>query len=88
MSRPPIPLKDPRPSIGGLLADPSVRAPLKQVLRGWAIRDPIDAAEDAGLLALALERRADERCGASSRSGWTPATHAPRDGGPDDREPA
>ena len=54
---------DPRPTIPALLADPSVRTPLKAVLRTWAERDPVDAAEDAGLLALALERLADERCG-------------------------
>lgn len=59
--RPPI--EDPRPTIRALLADPSVRAPLKTVLRTWASRDPVDAADDAGLLALALERVADERCG-------------------------
>jgi hypothetical protein len=56
---------DPRPTIPALLADPAVRSPLKAVLRSWAARDPIDAAEDAGLLALALERLADERCGES-----------------------
>jgi hypothetical protein len=56
---------DPRPTVLALLADPSVRAPLKAVLRTWAERDPVDAAEDAGLLALALERLADERCGCS-----------------------
>lgn len=54
---------DPRPTIPALLADPTVRSPLKAVLRSWAARDPVDAAEDAGLLALALERLADEHCG-------------------------
>jgi len=53
---------DPRPTIGALLADPAVRTPVKQVLRAWAARDPLDAAEDAALLALALERRFDELC--------------------------
>lgn len=53
-------LDDPRPSIRALLADPSVRGPLKAVLRAWTDRDPLDAAEDAGLLALALERKVDE----------------------------
>jgi len=53
-------LQDPRPSIRALLSDPGVRRPLKAVLRAWTDRDPMDAAEDAGLLALALERRADE----------------------------
>lgn len=62
---------DPRPTIPALLADPAVRAPLKAVLRSWAARDPLDTAEDAGLLALALERLADEQCGkaASVREG-------------------
>lgn len=55
--------EDPRPTIPALLADPSVRNSLKAVLRAWVGRDPVDAAEDAGLLALALERLADERCG-------------------------
>jgi len=59
---------DPRPTIGALLDDPAVRAPLKAVLRGWRGRDPVDAAEDAGLLALALEREADERCGDEVRA--------------------
>lgn len=53
-------LQDPRPSITTLLRDPAVRHPLKSVLRAWTQRDPVDAAEDAGLLALAFERRADE----------------------------
>lgn len=60
---------DPRPTISALLADPSVRQPLKAVLRRWLDRDPVDAAEDAGILALALERFADERCGRA----WTSA---------------
>ena len=53
---------DPRPTVRALLADPAVRRPLKAVLRSWQDRDPVDAAQDAGLLALALERLADERC--------------------------
>jgi hypothetical protein len=65
MTRAPIADADPRPSIRALLADPSVRKPLKAVLRSWQGRDPVDAAQDAGLLALALERVADERCGAT-----------------------
>jgi len=75
--------RDPRPSVGALLADPAVRTPLKSVLRNWAGRDPLDAAEDSGLLALALERIADEAYG---RSVWGQAPIG--DGGPDDREPA
>ena len=69
---------DPRPTVGSLLA----RRPLKAVLRRWLERDPVDAAQDAGLLALALERLADERCAAAFvvRSAW------PADpGGFDDR---
>ena len=60
---PPRPIDDPRPTVPALLADPSVRSPLKAVLRTWAGRDPIDAAQDADLLALAPERVADEVCG-------------------------
>ena len=56
---------DPRPTVRALLADPTVRRPLKAVLRRWLDRDPVDAAQDAGLLALALERLADERCAAA-----------------------
>jgi hypothetical protein len=59
---------DPRPTIPALLADPAVRPPLKAVLRSWAPREPVAAAQDAGLLALALERLADERCGDSLRT--------------------
>jgi hypothetical protein len=59
---------DPRPTIPALLADPTIRSPLKAVLRSWAARDPVDAAEDAGLLALALERLADEHCGELSEA--------------------
>lgn len=61
MTRPHHKIDDPRPTIPALLADPSVSSPLA-VLRTWTARDPLDAAQDAGLLALALERRADERC--------------------------
>ncbi|MFN3575270.1 MAG: hypothetical protein ACK4TR_17260 [Phenylobacterium sp.] len=73
---------DPRPTVRALLADPTVRRPLKVVLRRWVERDPVDAAQDAELLALALERLADERCAAAFvlRSAW------PADpGGFDDR---
>ena len=63
---------DPRPTVGSLLADPTVRRPLKAVLRLWLERDPLDAAQDAGLLALAVEGLADERWGAAVvlRSAW------------------
>lgn len=77
------PQTDPRPSIGALLADPSVRRPLKAVLRSWASRDPLDAAEDAGLLALALERRADERCGLVAPGQAFPTLEARDDRQPD-----
>lgn len=57
------PIADPRPSLGALLADPAVSTSLKLVLKSWSARDAMDAACDARLLALALERVADERCG-------------------------
>jgi len=65
--RPSSDLDDPRPSPQALLADPAVRAPLKAVLRLWSDRDPVDAAADAALLALALERRCDEICARHAR---------------------
>lgn len=76
-------ISDPRPSIQALLADPKVSWPLKAVLRTWSGRDPLEAACDAGLLALALERVADERCG---RDIWSSGRR--RQGGPDDSRPA
>lgn len=63
-----IPPGDPRPTIGALLENPAVRVPLKAMLRGWCGWDPVDAAEDTGLLALALEREADERCAVAARA--------------------
>jgi hypothetical protein len=48
------------PTTADLLIDPAVSFALKDVLRAWAVRDPVDAARDARLLADALERRADE----------------------------
>lgn len=68
---------DPRPSIAALLTDPAVRRPLKEVLRSWARRDPLDAIEDANLLALALERRADEWTDPTPRP---PRRHIPQEG--------
>lgn len=62
-SRPSVSDRDPRPRPETLLRDPSVSDPLKLVLRTWSRRDPVDAARDAGLLAITLERLADERCG-------------------------
>lgn len=76
--------QDPRPTVTALLADPSVRRPLKAVLGSWSGRDPVDAAQDAGLLALAFERLADEACAAAFRlqANWRPGT-----GGHDDHPP-
>lgn len=48
------------PSLADLLIDPAVSFALKDVLRLWEVRDPVDAARDARLLAEVLERRADE----------------------------
>lgn len=73
------PIADPRPRIGALLADPAVSASLKLVLKSWSTRDPMDAACDASLLALALERVADERCGRNTWWAWRGGT-----GGADD----
>jgi hypothetical protein len=76
--------RDPRPSVRALLADPAVRHPLKAVLRAWADRDPIDAAEDANLLALALERKAHEapRLSVSTAAHRGEAMKGGRDGRP------
>ncbi|WP_029416481.1 hypothetical protein [Brevundimonas bacteroides] len=60
-------VRDARPSIDELVRDPAVRGSVKAVLRAWADRDPLDAAEDATLLAQALERAADEALAAASR---------------------
>lgn len=59
--------RDPRPRPSTLLSDPTVSGALKSVLRTWSRRDPVDAARDAELLALSLERVADEECGRWSR---------------------
>ncbi|QSF54860.1 hypothetical protein [Brevundimonas fontaquae] len=48
------------PTVADLLIDPAVSFALKDILRTWEIRDPVDAARDARLLAEVLERRADE----------------------------
>ena len=48
------------PTVADLLADPAVSFALKAVLRAWEVRDPVDAARDARILADLLERRADE----------------------------
>lgn len=47
-------------TVADLLFDPAVSYALKHVLLVWAVRDPVDAARDARLLADVLERRADE----------------------------
>lgn len=48
------------PTVADLLIDPAVSFALKDVLKTWEVRDPVDAARDARLLAEVLERRADE----------------------------
>jgi len=48
------------PTVADLLMDPAVSFAFKHVLRAWEIRDPVDAARDARLLADILTRRADE----------------------------
>ncbi|MDI1328275.1 MAG: hypothetical protein PSV23_15890 [Brevundimonas sp.] len=48
------------PTVADLLAHPAVSYALKEVLLVWEVRDPVDAARDARLLAEVLERRADE----------------------------
>ncbi len=48
------------PTVADLLIDPAVSFAVKDVLRTWEIRDPVDAARDARLLAEVLGRRADE----------------------------
>lgn len=47
-------------TVADLLTDPSVSFSLKTVIRTWEGRDPVDAAQDARLLAEVFERRADE----------------------------
>ncbi len=56
----PISPMTPPPTVADLLMDPAVSHALKAVLRVWELRDPVDAAKDARLLADLLERRADE----------------------------
>lgn len=53
-------------TVADLLVDPAVSFALKDVLRAWEMRDPVDAARDARILADLLERRADEAVS------WTP----------------
>jgi len=48
------------PTVADLLVDAAVSFALKDVLRAWEMRDPVDAALDARILADLLERRADE----------------------------
>lgn len=47
------------PSIEAVLADPSVSNWLKSSLTTALTRDPVDAANDACLLKVLLERRSD-----------------------------
>lgn len=48
------------PGLDAVLADPSVSRACKAVLRAWLGRDPVDAANDAELLAAVLGRRCDQ----------------------------
>ena len=47
-------------TVADLLADPTVSFALKTVILTWEQRDPVDAANDARLLADLFVRRADE----------------------------
>lgn len=51
------------PTVEFVLADPSVSRFLKLTLDAWLFRDPVDAANDAELLAAVLDRRANELLG-------------------------
>ena len=48
------------PTVADLLMDPAVSFALKSVILTWEMRDVVDAAADARLLAEVFERRADE----------------------------
>nr|WP_314524953.1 hypothetical protein [uncultured Brevundimonas sp.] len=48
------------PTVADLLTDHAVSYALKEVLLVWEVRDPVDAARNARLLAEVLERQADE----------------------------
>lgn len=52
-----------RPTLDGLLADPTTSFALKSVIKAWARRDGLDAEHDARLLHAALARNADRRLG-------------------------
>ena len=52
-----------RPTLDGLLADPTTSFALKSVIKAWAGRDGLDAEHDARLLHAALARNADRRLG-------------------------
>ena len=47
-----------RPTLEDLLDDPAVSYPLKAVLLVWLGRDPVDAANDAAVLAAVIDDRA------------------------------
>jgi hypothetical protein len=49
-----------RPSIDEVLADPAASYWLKTALRSALGRDPVDAANDSGMLARLLEERCDK----------------------------
>ncbi len=48
------------PSLEDVLADPCVSYELKNTLRRWIERDPVDALADAELLCRVLYRRLDD----------------------------
>lgn len=50
----------PSPTVADLLMDPAVSFALKSVILTWEMRDVVDAAADARLLAEVFERRAQE----------------------------
>lgn len=54
-----------RPDLEALINDPAVSYPLKAVLVVWWSRDPVDAANDAAVLAELMGRRAVALVGGS-----------------------
>ena len=50
-------------SVASVLADPAASYALQAVLRTWRTRDPVDAANDACVLASVLEAEARRRRG-------------------------
>ena len=54
---------DAPPSVEEIMADPAASRFLKLTLDAWLFRDPVDAANDAEVLAAVLGRRADALLG-------------------------